>query len=192
VSPSDPRNPDDPDAGRPTGGEASGGDADGAEGEAAVWAALRELGSLDLEAVQVRSRPAGERPALIEVETEGAEAGGSRVTVELRHRGQRVTRVEEAAPSPRGEQRAAALATVAAVRALLPPGVADVHLDWFDILPPPTPHRPSVVHCSVALRTAAGEDVLVGSSIIRDDGPAAAARAVLDAINRRFGDLAGA
>lgn len=166
-------------------------DPDG-EADTAAWAALRELGSLDLEAVEVRSRPAGERPALIEVDTEDTPPEGVRVSVELRHRGQRVEAVEVAGPSIRGAERAAARATVAALRELLPAGVADVHLDWIDVLAPPTPNRPAVVHCAVALRTAAGEDVLVGSSVVRDDGPSAAARAVLDAVNRRFSDLSGA
>jgi hypothetical protein len=154
----------------------------------AAWAALRELGSIDLDTVEVSGRrTAGDRPALLEVDR----SDEAQVTVVLRHRGQRVEGVQRAGPELRDVERAAARATIEAVLALLPPRVAELHLDWFDVLAPPTPSRDSVVHVAVAVRTATGEDVLVGSALVRDDAGWAAARAVLDAVNRRFTDLSG-
>lgn len=158
----------------------------------AAWAALRELSSLDLEALEVHApQPAGDRPALLDVGTDEGHAS-RRVVVTLRHRGQRVETAEQATDTAHGAERAAARATVAALRALLPPSVAELHLDWIDVLEGPTPNRPHVVHCAIALRTASGEDLLVGSAVVRDGARAdAAARAVLDAVNRRFIELTG-
>jgi hypothetical protein len=156
----------------------------------AAWAALRDLSSLDLEAVAVRREPGGDRPALLAVDTR-EDLEPPRVSVVLRHRGQRVERLERLGAGPRAEARAAARATVGALRDLLPPGVAEVHLDWVELLAPPTPNRPSVLHATVALRTAAGEELLAGSAVLRDEEAVCAARAVLDAVNRRLAQMTG-
>jgi hypothetical protein len=155
--------------------------------------ALRELGSLDLEAVEVTgSRTMGQRPALLDVQ---AEDPPGYVTVVLRHHGRRVEATEEGSVAPHRVERTASRATIAALRQLLPERVAELHLDVVDVIDPATPNRPAVVHCAVALRTASGEDLLVGSAVVRgtdaNDDAHAAARAVLDAVNRRFSELTG-
>jgi hypothetical protein len=157
----------------------------------ALQAALREVASIDLEDVAVAAprRRGGElgRPALHEV---ASAADHTAVMVELRHGAQRARTTRSATGEPHSVLRAVATATLAAVAELLPAGLAELHLDWVRTLDPPTPNRPTVVHCSVVLRTAAGEELLAGSAVVRGSEHESMARAVLDAVNRRFSDLA--
>ena len=150
-----------------------------------AWAALREVGSVDLDSVAAPRGRSGERPVLQAVDVDPTNL----VTVELRHRGRRAVATEEGGEQPRGVERAAARATVRALADLLPPGVAELHLDWIEILAPPTPQRPHAVHATVALRSGSGEVLLAGSALFTDDAVGAAARSVLDAVNRRFSEL---
>jgi hypothetical protein len=157
--------------------------------------ALRDIASIDLEWVDVGDRDdsgAGRstRPELHDVATE--ESGrDTTVTVELGHRGRRATVSRTAGLEDHGVLRAVAGATLDAIIELLPPRVAELHLDGLEILDVQSPSRPAVVHCAVALRTARGHELLSGTAVLDGTIAETTARATLDALNRRFDRLTG-
>jgi hypothetical protein len=163
------------------------------QARAALLAALADIGSIDLDTVAVTSarasRPGGaDRPALIDVDTAASHVQ-TKVTVELRHRGHRARITATAGTEEHVVLLAVARATATAVTELLPPGTAELHVDWVHVIEPPTPHRPAVLHCSAVLRTAGGHEILAGSAVVRHTRYHSMARALLDAVNRRFAQL---
>lgn len=171
-------------------------DEHGADARAALLAALSDIGSIDLDTVAVTSARStrehgADRPALVDVDTAASHVE-TRVAVELRHRGRRTRVTATAGTEEHVVLLAVARATAAAVVELLPTGVAELQVDWVHAIEPPTPNRPAVMHCSAVLRTAAGQEVLAGSAVVRHTRYHTMARALLDAVNRRFAQLIAA
>lgn len=81
--------------------------------------------------------------------------------------------------------RAAADATLIALRPLLPAGLR-VQLDWLEVAAGTGPRRLDVVSSAVTCLSRRGEQVLIGSAIVHSDIREAAVRATLDALNRRL------
>ena len=83
----------------------------------------------------------------------------------------------------RATTRTAADATLAALRELLPAD-SRVQLEWLEVIEGPEPGRPAVVQTAVTFLSREGEEIYVGSAIVRNDLHTAAVRATLDALNR--------
>jgi hypothetical protein len=155
----------------------------------AMLEALRHLGSIDLEPVPAEQARAG-RVRLVDVRVQEQESASS-VVVTLAHGSRTVDGVARGGGGEFGSCRTAATAALDALVQLLVPHSAQLHLDWVSVLSPPSPQRPPVVHVTVALRTAAGEQLLAGSALVRDHLVDAAVRAALDSVNRCTTPLLG-
>ncbi len=155
-----------------------------------LLAELRELASLDLESVTLQDPGHEHRPVLDDVDAVERQAD-TVVVVTLTHGDRRVVGSSRSGDTGGSVDRAAAEAVLAALDELVPAGRVEWHIDRAELLDPPTPQRPTVAHVAVAIRTAQGADVLVGSAIVRGATHEAAARAVLDAVNRPIVPLIG-
>lgn len=154
------------------------------EGQEPFRRALQDLSSIDLDPVPM---PPEDDDRLTLAHVESAHTGTRVVvTVELALGGRRTSGTAEEASTAQAAHRTAASATLLALQDLTIPRTVEMHLDWVDVLWPPSRLRPSVVHVAVAFRTAEGEQLLMGSAVVGDDPAAAAARATLDAVNRRL------
>lgn len=153
-----------------------------------LLAELREIGSLDLESTPSDERSPVSRPALDDVDVVERERD-TVVVVTLSDAGRRVVGTTGTGHASGQVDRAAAEATLLALDELAPPGRAEWYVDRVELLGPPSPHRPAVVHVTVATRTAHGHELLAGSALVRTTSHEAAARATLDALNRRLDHL---
>lgn len=79
--------------------------------------------------------------------------------------------------------RTAALATLVALRELLPAGV-DTELGWLDVVDDPLGERPRVANSGLHCTTPQGTQTLLGSALAAGDLRVAAVRATLDGLNR--------
>lgn len=157
------------------------------EGQEAFRRALQELSFIDLDHVPAQPTE-GERLTLAHVQAAHTRSDVV-VSVQLRLGARRTSGTVEEPSGPQAIHRAAASATLQALQGLTIPRTVELHIDWVDVLWAPTRSRPSVVHVAVAFRTAEGEQLLMGSAILGDDDAEAAARAALDAVNRRLSPL---
>lgn len=155
---------------------------------ALLLAELREIGSIDLESVAVDAVFRVRRPVLDAVETVERERD-TVVVVTLSHGGQHVVGRARTGHASGQVDRASAEATLLALDLLVPPGRVEWYVDRAELLGPPTPNRPAIVNVTVEVRTGHGPELLAGSALVRTTSHEAAARATLDALNRRLDQL---
>ena len=115
-----------------------------------------------------------------------------RVTATLAHAGRYVTGEASSVPTRKGILRAVAEATVSALRQL----TGDRLVVGVDSVIASIAGEPPMATVLVGVVTEAGEETLLGSSLVRQDPERAVMRATLDALNRRVEpwlefDLAG-
>ena len=115
-----------------------------------------------------------------------------RVTATLAHGGRSVTGEASSVPTRKGILRAVAEATVSALRQL----TGDRLVVGVDSVVASVAGEPPMATVLVGIVTDAGEQTLLGSSLVRQDPERAVMRATLDALNRRIEpwlefDLAG-
>lgn len=115
-----------------------------------------------------------------------------RVTATLAHGGRSVTGEASSVPTRKGILRAVAEATVSALRQL----TGDRLVVGVDSVVASVAGEPPMATVLVGIVTEAGEETLLGSSLVRQDPERAVMRATLDALNRRIEpwlefDLAG-
>lgn len=115
------------------------------------------------------------------------------VTVELEANQRRVVGHADGIAAPGADLRVAAAATLDAVRDFLPDDIR-VDLEWLAITEVGTVHGSTrIVQAAVTcLSPARGVEWLYGSAPVRGDARDAAARATLDALNRRLEQFARA
>jgi hypothetical protein len=155
---------------------------------AAAAATARARGAGALEGGHVRVVEAAERPVLDDVDAVERERD-TVVVVTLSFRGRRVVGTRRSGHASTQVDRAASEATLEALAQVVPPRRVEWHVDRTEVLGPATAHRPAVVHGAIAVRTARGEEMLVGAALVRTSTYDAAARATLDAVNRRLDQL---
>ena len=109
------------------------------------------------------------------------------ITVLLQWRGRSLSGWASGLSSPRQTPRIVAEATVAALREVVP-STARVQLEWAEVVDVGGA-RPGIVQAAVTLLTREGEVTHVGSALVRGDVRETAARATLDAVNRRLGRM---
>lgn len=111
------------------------------------------------------------------------------VTVTLTHGTRRLTGEAQGLATRQAGPRVAAAATLSALRPLLAPDVR-VQVDWVAVHGLEQAARPAVAQVAVAMLSSAGEQVMLGSALVRGDVRESAVRATLDALNRRLARLA--
>jgi hypothetical protein len=121
------------------------------------------------------------RPLLRQVSVDAA------AEVVLEHAGRRVRGLADVA-NYADRPTSVAAACLDAVRALTPRAV-DLRLEWCRSLSPADGSTPLVLVALVALDVAGVPLRYAGSAVVRDDLDLAAAKTVLDALNRRLGVL---
>lgn len=104
-----------------------------------------------------------------------------RVTATLAHGGRYVTGEASSVPTRKGILRAVAEATVSALRQL----TGDRLVVGVDSVVASVAGEPPMATVLVGIVTEAGEETLLGSSLVRQDPERAVMRATLDALNRR-------
>lgn len=173
------------------------GDADREAVARDVLAALRQVGGVDLATLSLDAAsapdadpaPTGVRPVFSSLSVDRGDLDATvevTLSVEGRPMVGRVAGLSTAA----GTLRTAAAATLAALGELIG-SEARVQLDWLEVLEVGAPGRPQVVSAAITFLTRAGEEVHIGSALVRGDEREAAVRATLDALNRRLEQLVG-
>jgi hypothetical protein len=104
------------------------------------------------------------------------------INVTLRHAGRTVTGSAEGLASSQTVAKTAAAATIKALRELLPADVR-IELDWLRVA---DVEERGVVQSAVTMLSRTGEELFVGSALVRGDVQEAAVRATLCALNRRL------
>lgn len=165
-----------------------------------VLTLVRKADVVDQQTVEVDQPPTsepvpiphrGSRPVLIEI-TLSDHGLDMNVSVVLEADRRRVTGYADGITAPGADLRTAALATLNAVRNFLPDDVR-MELEWLGVTETGTVQGAKVVQAGVACVTVSrGAEMLYGSAPVRGDARDAAARATLDALNRRLSQLAGA
>jgi len=156
-----------------------------------ILAALREVGGVDLATLAIASATQSDptprsarRPVFSSLSVDRGDLDAA-VEVTLSVEGRHVVGRGEGLSTAAGTLRTAASATLAALEELVGTD-ARVQLDWLELVEVGSPGRPQVVSAAVTFLTRDGEEVYVGSAIVRGDEREAAVRATLDALNRRL------
>lgn len=142
---------------------------------------------------EVAAAPRGASPVrrpvfhAIEVSRTALDVG---VSVTLAYGDRRLVGSAEGLATRQAAPRVAAAATLVALRELLTDDTR-LHVDWLEIHDAEHPVRPGVVQVAVAMLSGAGEEVMIGSAMLRDDAREGAVRATLDALNRRLARIGG-
>lgn len=109
----------------------------------------------------------------------------TRVVVTLAIGSRAYTGAAEGLATRRSTPKTAATATLSALQELLP-ATLRVQLEWLDVMEPTEAGRPAIVQSAVTCLSRAGEEVYIGTAIVRTDLREAAVRATLDALNRQL------
>lgn len=143
------------------------------------------------EAAAIRRGHEASRAAIRHLDTQ-IDVSDVRVTATLAHGSRSVTGEASSVPTRKGILRAVAEATVSALRQL----TGDRLVVGVDSVVASVAGEPPMATVLVGIVTEAGEETLLGSSLVRQDPERAVMRATLDALNRRIEpwlevDLAG-
>jgi hypothetical protein len=148
-----------------------------------LYKALRDLAAMEIRAVSVRPPAVSHRPNVAAVETD-EHGSDTTVTVKLQLGDNGFSGSARGPSNIPAICRSAAEATLRALDDVLA-GVALARIDWLDSSQSPSFDQPHIMHVAVLFRTADGEDLLIGSAVIRGVEYEAAVRATLDAVNRQ-------
>lgn len=152
----------------------------GDEGATLARAATSAVGSLVAVPGGMTGRVVAERAAIRHLDTE-RHGRDVRVAATLQHGGRTALGEVTTVPTTHGVMRAVAEATLVALGVLVGPSLI-AGVDRISIQPADDPANALV---TVSLLTDRGEEMLLGSSVVRGDPQHAVMRATLDALNRR-------